>query len=209
MATKQGVTATAELQRVIENWPPLEHDYVLRSVEARTAEFVALYEKHGPVEFVKAFYDLFADVMSEQKVLPSCSKGCHFCCRRNVQIWPAEAAAIAEFCQDYDIPIPREHLERQLKHGWKEVAKTDDGWCVFLKNGECSIYDARPLSCRKYLVASRPEMCDTVKYPADQGHRVQVIVLTVPEIEASAFCAVMSRKAKADRLPQLLLPYSK
>lgn len=31
-----------------------------------------------------------------------------------------------------------------------EVKKREDGRCVFLKDGECSIYDHRPLVCKCY-----------------------------------------------------------
>lgn len=210
---EKGITATQELAQTISNWPAAAHDQVLRMIEARAAYFRAALKECGPTEFVRAFFEAFDEAIAEGKTqtntLPSCTKGCYKCCRQNVQIWKDEAALIAEYCSENNIPIPRGYLLEQLKYGWKEVAKEEVGWCTFLKDGDCSIYPVRPLSCRKYLVASPAELCDTVKYPASEGNKVAVIVLTAPEIEASAYCGIMADKGKSGRLPEMLLPYSK
>lgn len=205
----KGVRATDELGQVIRNWPPLEHNAVLSMIEKRTRYFRHAYKEGGSIEFLKGFYEAFDEIQAERVTGVSCKKGCHLCCRINVTIWKDEAALIAEYCREHDISIPRAYLEEQLKYGWKEVAATDVGWCVFLKNGECSIYPVRPLGCRKYHVSSPPELCDTVKYPSDKGHRVAVAVFTFPEIDASAFYGLMAEKGKSGRLPEMLLPYSK
>ena len=205
----KGITATEGLSQVIGKWPPREHDYVLRMVEQRTKELRQYYRKGTPVEFVLAFYEVFDAALAEVKQGVSCKRGCYFCCRQNVNIYEDEAATIAAYCEEHGIVIPKEYLEQQLKYEWREIAKMEIGWCTFLKNGECSIYPVRPLACRNYHVASAPELCDTVKFPADKGHQVLVSIFTVPEIEASAFSGVMADKGQSKRLPELLLPYSK
>ncbi len=209
MANEKRITTTEALSNVIENWPPLQHDAALRMVEDRTAELRRYYKYGGSADFVKAFYEAFDEALAQKIEGVSCKKGCHFCCRQNVSIYKDEAAVIAEYCQDNDISIPKARLEEQLKYGWKEVAKAEAGWCIFLKGGACSIYPVRPMGCRKYHVASPPELCDTVKYPSDEGHRVAVAVFTLPEIEASAFYGVLADKGKPGRLPEMLLAYSK
>lgn len=208
---KRGIMASEDLGRVISKWSPEEHDAILRMVEGRTEEFRAAYKMGSPIEFVKAFYEAFDEGLAEstKSQLLSCAKGCHFCCGQNVNIWTDEAAVIADYCKEHDIPIPKKYLQEQLKHEWRSVAKTEVRWCTFLKDGECSIYPVRPIACRKYLVASPPEKCDTVKYPSDHGHRVAIAIFTLPEIEVSAFSGVMSDKGKSGRLPEMLLPYSK
>jgi len=204
-----GVTATQELAQVITKWPAEAHDTVLRMIEARYHYFRAMYQSAGPADFVKAFYEAFDEVQAEQVKDVSCKKGCYLCCRQNVSIFPDEATVIADYCSEQGIPIPKGYLKEQLKYDWKEVAKTEAGWCVFLTNGLCGIYPVRPLTCRKYHVVSAPELCDTVKYPADQGFNVSVPIFTIPEIEASAYCGVLSKKGKAGRMAEMLLPYSK
>lgn len=168
------------------------------------------YNEGGPIEFIKAFYEVFDETLAEatRSTLLSCGKGCHACCRQNVTIWEDEAAVIADYCKEHGIDIPRAYLEEHLKYGWKEVARTEVGWCVFLKDGLCSIYPVRPLACRKYLVVSHPDKCDTVKYPPP-NNVVAVATFTIPEVDASAFYGVMADKGKCGRLPELLLPYSK
>lgn len=208
-ANEKGITATNGLSHVIEKLPPREHDAVLRMVEHRTNELRQYYKMGTPVEFVKAFYEIFDETLAEVIEGVSCKRGCHFCCRQNVNIYKDEAATIAEYCREHDISIPREYLVEQLEHDWKEIAKTDAGWCTFLKDGQCSIYAVRPLACRNYHVVSPAELCDTVKFPSDKGHRVAVSVFTLPEIEASAFSGVMADKGESGRLPEMLLPYSK
>lgn len=209
MATANSVTATKDLGQVIEKFPPEQQNAVLRMLDARAAYFRHAYEEGGPLAFVKGFYDAFDEAIAPlAKGQTSCKKGCHFCCRQNVQISEAEAMVIVEYCEVNGIDIPRQYLLEQLKYGWREVASADVGWCVFLKDGECSIYPARPLACRKYYVATPPEKCDVIKYPSDKFN-VGVIIFTLPEIEASAFWSVVDKKGKSGRLPELLLPYSK
>ena len=209
----QGVTATDMLQQVIERLPPAEHDAVLNFIVERATELKGFYDQGSPMEFVQAYYEAFdetlAQVMARDSQPVSCRRGCHFCCRQNVTIWDAEAELIANYCKEKGIPISKAYLEQQLRYGWREVAQEDCARCVFLKDGECSIYPVRPLMCRKYHVVSPPELCDPVKYPASEGHTVAVSVHTLPEIEASAFAGVMVDKHKYGRLPEMLLPYSK
>ena len=206
---EKGITATAGLSQVIEKWSPQDHDAVLHMVESRTNELREYYKMGSPVEFVKAFHEVYDEALAAVKTGISCKQGCHFCCRQNVNIFEDEAATIAEFCQEEEIPIPQEYLKEQLKHEWREIAKMEVGWCVFLKEGKCSIYPVRPIGCRNYHVVSPPELCDTVTFPSDRGHRVAVAVFTLPEIEVSAFSGVMADKGNSGRMAEMLLPYSK
>jgi len=205
---RNGVRTTEELGKVISDLSAVQHDAVLDMVAQQTNKFREALKTGSLEEFVKAFYEMFDEVLADKVTGVSCKKGCYLCCRQNVTIWDAEASVIVAYCKEHDIKIPRAYLEEQLKHGWREVAKTDIGWCTFLKDGVCSIYPVRPLACRKYFVASPPQLCDTVKFPADQGHRVAVAIFTIPEIEASAFYGVMADFCKYGRLPEMLLSYS-
>jgi Fe-S-cluster containining protein len=209
--TKEDVKISPQLGQVIERWP---HDQKLalgHMLAARATDFKKAYDIGGPVEFVKAFYEMFDKTMASARAKQgedvSCKKGCHLCCRQNVDVSEPEVLLIVEFCKENNIPIPKERLLSQLKYGIKEVARTEEGWCVFLKGKECGIYDVRPMACRKYLVASPPEMCDVVAFPSEI-FRVSVVVYTTVEIEAAAFFSVVDT-VKAGRMPQLLLPYSK
>lgn len=92
-----------------------------------------------------------------------CGKGCSHCCHGPVEIWPQEAALLAQFVHDSGITPDLALLERQSRYtmeSWREQAVADQA-CVFLDaKGACSVYAARPNTCRKLLVMSEPAWCD-------------------------------------------------
>jgi len=47
----------------------------------------------------------------------------------------------------------------------------EDGYCPYLKNGRCSVYEVRPLACRKY--GEVPEMPCQYLYPDQAKAKVQ------------------------------------
>lgn len=203
------IMATRELQELIRDFPAADYNGVLQKIDERTKELYAVYKKIGAEKFVTDFYSAIDKLLKEKfKGEVSCKKGCHLCCRQNVDISYSEGKVIAAFCEKHNIEIPKKYLEEQLKYGWREMAYQEVGWCTFLKSGECSIYAARPLACRKYFVVSPPEMCDVVKFPSDK-YQVSKAVNGLAEIEISAFFAVVDKIGKAGRLPEVLLPYSK
>ena len=90
----------------------------------------------------------------------SCKKGCSFCCYLHVDITSAEADILAEHVTE------KHHVEQFMKQSnhnienWKDLPYQDRK-CAFLVDGECSVYEDRPMSCRKYLVINDPEKCNT------------------------------------------------
>ncbi len=196
--------------QMIKEWPQKQFVVFQQMVLARAEEFRAAVLEIGMSEFVREFYDVFDDAVVQEQPLVSCRKGCHFCCRQNVHAYRAEAAVIAAYCQEKGIDISKDYLTEQLKYGWRELAKTEVGWCVFLRNGECSIYPVRPISCRGYFVVSPPKKCDVVKYPSSEGHVVAVKTFLMPLMLSVAYGAVLAeRKDEGGTLAEMLLPYSK
>jgi Fe-S-cluster containining protein len=208
--TIKDVKLTPEIAHAFDHWSRDQKNALGSMVAARGTEFKIAYDR-DPLEFVKTFYEMFDKTVEAAKSKwpgkVSCKKGCHLCCRQNVDISEPEALLIVEFCKKNNIPIRKERLLRQLLYDIKDLARSEDGWCVFLKGKECGIYKVRPLACRKYFVVSPPEMCDVVAFPSEK-FKVHIAVFTMPEIEASAFFSVVDA-VKAGRMPQLLLPYSK
>jgi Fe-S-cluster containining protein len=206
---KVSISATKNFGQLLRQLNPQQHDMLLEMLENKTKDFGRAYTLKGGVRFVKAFYEAFDLIAAKSfKENISCKKGCHLCCRQNVDISPQEGQVIAEYCEEHDIDIPKDRLEEQLTYGVPEIAATNAGWCIFLKNGECSIYPVRPVACRNYYVQTLPEMCDTVAYPADV-YKVEIVVSVMPELFVSAFWAVLDRYGKYGRLPEIMLPYSK
>jgi Fe-S-cluster containining protein len=97
-----------------------------------------------------------------------CRKGCDFCCHGPVEVWPQEAALLAEIVRRGGIELDRSRLERQARYSaesWREQPVADRA-CVFLgADGACRVYDSRPNSCRKLLVVTDPALCDGDKHP--------------------------------------------
>ncbi len=210
MAIKIDENRGRQLVQMIQSWPKEEFAKFQQMVAARFEEFKEVAKANGIGNFVKEFYGVFDDAVVQEKTLVSCSKGCHFCCRQNVHVYKAEAAVIAEYCREHEITIPKAYIEQQLKYGWRELAKTEVGWCVFLKNGECSIYPVRPISCRNYFVVSHPKFCDVISYPPEKGFGVASKVLVHPLMLSVAFGGVMQeRQDEGGTLAEMILPYSK
>lgn len=97
----------------------------------------------------------------------SCKKGCFNCCSLRVAVQPDEAALLLEKADQMNIDLGR--IERQAKamegheqdeEFWYQMP-LEDRWCAFLnrENGECQVYDDRPLTCRDMVVLSPPENC--------------------------------------------------
>lgn len=81
----------------------------------------------------------------------TCKIGCNHCCRQS-----------AILIDEVDAQILSKHTGRPLhdhphdRRNWKGVA------CAFLdKNGRCSVYEIRPLSCRTSLSVDAAEKCRT------------------------------------------------
>ncbi len=88
-----------------------------------------------------------------------CKKGCTICCRLEVQVLPQEAFRIARVLRDrpdreFLVAALAEHVEAH--RGVTETHKRN--FCPFLVDAACSIYDSRPMACRK-MVSLDVERC--------------------------------------------------
>jgi Fe-S-cluster containining protein len=127
----------------------------------------------------------------------SCKAGCGACCRQLVPITETEARNIADVVDA--MPEPRRTTIRErftetkrklaeagllekLEQPEENTRNTELGMdyfragipCPFLEDESCSIHPDRPISCREYLVTSRPEHCanptpDTIRRVATPG----------------------------------------
>lgn len=87
--------------------------------------------------------------------LPFQCTGCGKCCQVEGDVWMSraeqEAAAAALGVDDTDFKVK---YAEEVKNGWvrlKDRAGHGDQGCVFLDaNGQCSIYDHRPVQCSTY-----------------------------------------------------------
>jgi Fe-S-cluster containining protein len=109
---------------------------------------------HSTLFSVKDFYKALDFIKPRNN---SCRRGCNFCCHINVDISTKGAIYIID-----EAGLTKEQIEsfhNQKGKGMLDRMKIIEP-CAFLKNGECSIYDIRPIVCRKYFVVSDPKKCD-------------------------------------------------
>lgn len=141
---------------------------------------------------------------SEHKV--NCGKGCSFCCFQRVDISDDEATLILAYTEEIGFEIDYNLLERQAKT--KNEKEYNDlrprhRRCAFLdKEGDCSIYEHRPNSCRKLVVISDPNLCDTVK---NKGAQVGKLV----SIEAEVITAASLNIREAGSMAEMILKQKK
>lgn len=106
----------------------------------------------------------------------SCKAGCSSCCTMYVDVSPIEAKYIREYILDNFTEDEVQKLHKKVKRNIStspdfETVVKDDSMkgkyhfkqipCAFLdESGSCSIYKARPFSCRKYGVISDPKLCN-------------------------------------------------
>ena len=136
----------------------------------------------------------------------SCSRGCNFCCYQRVDISDDEAILLLAYSKEIGFEIDFEKLERQAK------AKDDKEFmalrprhkrCVFLnKEGDCGVYEHRPSVCRKYVVVSPAEDCDTVKYP---NGRIEKLV----DLEAEVLTSSSLNYTESGSLAEMILKHRK
>jgi hypothetical protein len=118
-------------------------------------------------EVLHALMERETAVAAQVKV--SCRKGCCGCCHYEVEITSDEAALLASLVRD-GCDVDWERLKTQAVRErrspkWLEFGNADNR-CVFLDHdGTCRIYADRPVSCRKLLVTSAPELCTTTGAP--------------------------------------------
>ncbi len=107
------------------------------------------------------------EIDSEKDIQISCRKGCSACCHMEVEVTSHEARILGKLVKDGHV-IDRERLKRQSQRElqdpqWKQGSRNPDNPCVFLNGeGSCSIYDHRPVMCRRHSVTTPAKNCETL-----------------------------------------------
>ena len=116
---------------------------------------------------------------------------------------PDEAELLMRFCDHMKIEIDWARLGMQARvERWRQLDYKSRR-CVFLgQDNSCQVYLHRPMTCRKYMVASPPEQCNSQKYP---GGETTLLTANRAEIMASALFSANG----SDTMPRQLLKYKK
>ena len=125
-------------------------------------------ENASPRNKLQKIYSLMADLVKVAEPYVACGKGCSACCQMNAMISCIEANFIEK-----ETDIKPAHVTSSLLHPQDKFIGVP---CPFLKDASCSIYVARPFSCRKHL------SFDTSSYWCDPAHSLDV---KIPMVEFS------------------------
>lgn len=87
----------------------------------------------------------------------ACKAGCAWCCHFSVDVRPVEVFNIVEFMQATFSTAEQQRLHTEIEANSRVLGPLDDMQrmqhtlkCPFLADGRCSIYAARPQTCRNY-----------------------------------------------------------
>lgn len=102
---------------------------------------------------IEAVFDYVLPVLDERlktDLYPhgTCTRGCSHCCNIAVGVTAVEARYIE---------VKTGQKANYAKHSEQDFFGVP---CVFLKNGECSIYPYRPITCRVFTSLEDPARCE-------------------------------------------------
>jgi len=114
--------------------------------------------------------------LRQEGTVPTCKKGCYFCCRQVINTNIPEVHVVGQYIRRNFSEYQRNELRIKMLNWFKWVElelpkhlkKPGDEaeafynygpYCPLLIDGECSIYPARPVTCRVHYVTSNPDIC--------------------------------------------------
>lgn len=166
--------ATTSLVQIIQQRPELQQPKNLQLIFKQIFDYKKAFEAHAVetdtntalVEMLAYSESLLISEIDKAEFKISCRKGCAHCCKQKVDISSVEAQLIVDFCKEENIQINVDYLRKQAQLDETNWIGNESAACSFLgKDNACTVYEVRPMACRKYLVMTEPDLCDTVKYP--------------------------------------------
>lgn len=97
-----------------------------------------------PVNKLKEVLNTADQIFDHAGKFAACARGCGHCCHVSVPITQFEARYMGE-----NLGLKPVELKQSIKHELTEYGSHTP--CPFLKQGECSIYEHRPLTCRMHM----------------------------------------------------------
>lgn len=160
---------------VLELEARIEKDTARQLRENRNRVFAVRLVQHTQKEI-----DRVREQVENRGVRFDCKKGCAICCRLEVQALPQELFRIARKLSDQPnresiVAALAEHVETHRGITDKRQRK----FCPFLVEGACSIYESRPMACRKMVsldVERCKQMGETVPGDPEMSYKSEAIM---------------------------------
>jgi Fe-S-cluster containining protein len=97
------------------------------------------------------------DVVAERDIAFACKRGCSYCCHLRVEIRPHDAFVIAQHVATKFTADERARAVARIEQNLRRIAPLTPEEhvragiaCALLEDGACTVYEARPATCRKY-----------------------------------------------------------
>jgi Fe-S-cluster containining protein len=101
------------------------------------------------------------EIIARDKVPVACERGCSYCCHLRVEIRPHDAFVLAKHIQTKFNAEQRARTIARIEDNLERIAPLTPEEhvragipCALLEDGVCSVYEARPATCRKYYSVS-------------------------------------------------------
>lgn len=122
------------------------------------------------LEATNAIDGILAEELPLMEPKVPCKRGCDHCCYIAIRVTNPEAKVALDYAKLKGLEIDKARLKQQFLLGQDDESfmRMDHPQrrCVFLQNnGDCGIYEKRPLACRTYAVVSDPSECSTLLNP--------------------------------------------
>lgn len=100
---------------------------------------------------VRTLYEAIKPLTGAISTLAACKKGCSHCCHIAVTVNDAEAEVIRQATGITPVQPATNHKLDSRDDFAQRLPLGYGNPCPFLKGGECSIYEARPMACRTHF----------------------------------------------------------
>ena len=142
-ADQESKAASANIERLVTQMPA--------SLAEREAKFSSqlIRAKLNPAKKLERLYSFMNELYSHILKYTPCRKGCNACCHYKVSVSDIEIAHIEA------------HTKKRRNKKFLPKSEFHGTPCPFLHQGSCSIYEARPLVCRRHVtLTSTSYWCD-------------------------------------------------
>lgn len=154
-------------------------------------EIARIVDKEKGAKASILIHKIFDGLYKEVPQAIECEKGCNYCCRGSVSVTETEMKEVGMYIRK---TFSKEELESvkkaatKIKKSLQELTKEERIYarhdCPLLMDGECSIYESRPLMCRSAYSYSK-ESClvadsdSTMPVPMEAGTKAMSDEMTV------------------------------